>query len=83
MRRLSMNDYGPAIIYRHVVNSEADLPATYAAGWGWIVGTAGTYRGKVCEPGDILIAIADDDILVLTGPRLSGRRTSETPNPLK
>ena len=72
-----------ALQYKGVVNSEADLPTTHSVGWMWKVGTAGTYKGKVCEPGDILIAIADDDILVLTGPRLSGRRTSETPNPLK
>lgn len=35
------------------------LPTTYSAGWTYKVITAGAYAGKVCEIGDILIAITD------------------------
>lgn len=34
-------------------------PTTYKAGYYWVVGTAGTYVGQVCEPGDMIFAIAD------------------------
>ena len=29
-------------------------PTNYKAGWYWIVGTAGTYCGQVCEAGDMI-----------------------------
>lgn len=29
-------------------------PTNYTAGWYWIVQTAGTYAGEVCEPGDMI-----------------------------
>lgn len=29
-------------------------PTNYQAGWYWIVGTAGTYCGQVCEAGDMI-----------------------------
>ena len=29
-------------------------PTNYTAGWYWIVGTAGTYCGQVCEAGDMI-----------------------------
>lgn len=35
------------------------LPTTYEAGWTYRVITAGTYAGKVCEVGDLIIAIKD------------------------
>lgn len=35
------------------------LPNVYKAGWTYRVITAGTYAGKACEIGDLLIAIAD------------------------
>lgn len=33
--------------------------AAYKKGWYWVVKTAGTYAGEVCEPGDMVYAIAD------------------------
>ena len=50
-----------AMRYIGVVNSDADLPATYGAGWTWKVGTDGTYKGKFCESGDLIIANTDRD----------------------
>ena len=50
-----------ALQYKGVVNADGDIPTTYSKGWMWKVGTAGTYKGKVCEPGDILIANIDRD----------------------
>lgn len=35
------------------------LPTAYSAGWAYKVITAATYAGKVCEIGDLIIAIAD------------------------
>ena len=35
------------------------LPATHEAGWTYKVITAGTYAGKVCEVGDLIICIKD------------------------
>lgn len=35
------------------------LPTTYSAGWTYRVITAGTYAGKVCEVGDLIIAVID------------------------
>jgi len=35
------------------------LPTTYSAGWAYKVITAATYSGKVCEIGDLIIAIVD------------------------
>lgn len=35
------------------------LPTTHSAGWTYKVITAGTYAGKVCEVGDMIIAIAN------------------------
>lgn len=33
--------------------------AAYKKGWYWVVGTAGTYVGQVCEAGDMIFAIKD------------------------
>ena len=33
--------------------------ADYKKGWYWVVGTAGTYVGQVCEAGDMIFAIKD------------------------
>ena len=33
--------------------------AAYKKGWYWVVGTAGTYVGQVCETGDMIFAIKD------------------------
>lgn len=34
-------------------------PTNYKAGYYWVIGTAGTYAGQVCEPGDMIFAIND------------------------
>lgn len=34
-------------------------PTNYKSGYYWVVGTAGTYAGQVCEPGDMIFAVAD------------------------
>ena len=46
-----------AMQFKGVVNNDSELPTTYTAGWTWKVGTAGTYKGVVCEVGDLIIAI--------------------------
>ena len=33
--------------------------AAYKKGWYWVVGTAGTYVGQVCEAGDMIFAVKD------------------------
>lgn len=34
-------------------------PTGYKKGYYWLVGTAGTYAGQVCEPGDMIFAVED------------------------
>lgn len=34
-------------------------PTNYKSGYYWVVGTAGTYAGQVCEAGDMIFAVAD------------------------
>lgn len=34
-------------------------PTNYKKGYYWVVGTAGTYAGQVCEPGDMIFAVKD------------------------
>lgn len=34
-------------------------PTGYKKGYYWVVGTAGTYAGQVCEPGDMIFAVSD------------------------
>lgn len=46
-----------AMQFKGVLNAESDLPAAYEPGWTWKVGAAGTYKGAVCEVGDMLIAL--------------------------
>jgi hypothetical protein len=60
---LGAND---AMIYKGTIGSLGsgatyitNLPTTYSAGWTIRVVTAATYAGKVCEVGDLLIAIID------------------------
>lgn len=53
---LGAND---AMVFKGVVNSNADLPSTHETGWTYRVGTAGTYANAKCEIGDLLICIAD------------------------
>lgn len=42
-----------AVAYQGMVTSTF-APTNYTAGWYWIVGTAGTYAGQVCEAGDMI-----------------------------
>ena len=54
---LAAND---AMVYKGTLGSGGTittLPTTYNTGWAYKVITAGTYAGKVCEYGDLLIAI--------------------------
>jgi hypothetical protein len=46
-----------AMIFKGVVNSNNDLPATHKVGWTYKVGTAGTYAGQICEVGDTIYCI--------------------------
>lgn len=42
-------------------NSEISGLSAYSKGYHWIVQTAGTYVGQVCEVGDMIYCIADKD----------------------
>lgn len=48
-----------AMIFKGTVAKAADLPAAHETGWTYKVATAGTYAGKVCEVGDMIICIAN------------------------
>ena len=49
-----------ALQYKGTANASADVTGTaYKKGWYWVIATAGTYAGKVCEVGDMLIAKQD------------------------
>lgn len=59
------------------------LPATHYAGWTYKVATAGTYAGKVCEIGDMLICITDgtaayDDHWTVVQSNIDGAVTGPT-----
>ena len=42
-----------------VSGTATGLPDTHNAGWTYRVTTAGTYAGKVCEVGDLIICVTD------------------------
>ena len=44
-----------AMIYKGVVKSNSDLPASHQIGWTYVVQVAGTYAEQVCEVGDYII----------------------------
>lgn len=49
-----------ALQYKGTVSQESTITgASYKKGWYYVVATAGTYVGKVCEVGDMLIAKQD------------------------
>lgn len=48
-----------AMVFKGTVTSNSQLPATHKQGWTYRVNTAGTYAGKVCEVGDLIICITD------------------------
>lgn len=46
--------------FQGALDSQSTLTnASYQAGWYWVVTTAGTYAGNVCEQGDMVYAVAD------------------------
>ena len=53
---LSAND---AMIFKGILDNTHNLPDTHETGWTYRVNKAGTYAGKVCEIGDLVICIAD------------------------
>lgn len=56
MNAFTAND---AMVFKGVVNANGDLPTTHEQGWTYRVATAGTYAGKVCEVGDMIICVTD------------------------
>lgn len=44
-----------ALVHKGTITSNSQLPANHKAGEVYIVATAGTYAGKVCEVGDMII----------------------------
>lgn len=51
-----------AMVYKGTIGTGGTvttLPTTYSAGWTYRVITAATYAGKVCEIGDLIVAIVD------------------------
>lgn len=49
-----------AAVYKGAATKEADISGTaYKVGWYWVVGTAGTYCGEACEPGDMVFCNKD------------------------
>lgn len=56
MNAFTAND---AMVFKGVINANANLPATHSQGWTYRIGTAGTYANKVCEVGDIIICVTD------------------------
>ena len=52
-----------AYVYKGTIGSSGatvtSLPATHYKGWTYRVTTAGTYAGKVCEIGDIILCVTD------------------------
>lgn len=56
-KKISATD---AMLFKGVVDTTHPLPSMdYEAGWTYKVGEAGTYAGKVCEVGDMIIAVTD------------------------
>lgn len=55
-----------AMIFKGTIGSTGatvtTLPATHECGWTYKVITAGTYAGKACEVGDMIICIADGTV---------------------
>lgn len=46
-----------AMLYKGTADSFSSITSTsYKAGWYWIVSTAGTFAGQICEVGDMIVA---------------------------
>ena len=50
-----------AMVFKGVVNSAEELPATHSVGWTYRVATAGEYVGQECEIGDLIICVTDGE----------------------
>lgn len=50
-----------AATFKGTVNAGTDISGltAYTAGWYWVVATAGTYAGEVCEVGDMIFCVSD------------------------
>lgn len=65
---ISAND---ALIFKGIVDANHALPTTHSIGWTYKAGDTGTYAGQDCEPGDMIICIAngttanDDDWVIV------------------
>ena len=53
---LGAND---AMIFKGILDDTHKLPDTHETGWTYRVNKAGTYAGKACEIGDLVICITD------------------------
>lgn len=76
-----------ALVYKGTIASSGgtvtELPASHAVGDVYVVATAGTYAGKVCEVGDMVIcnkagtAASDSDWTVVNGENQVSQSNSE------
>lgn len=50
-----------AAVFKGVVNAGSTISGltAYSSGWYWVVGTAGTYVGEVCEVGDFIFCVSN------------------------
>ena len=53
----ALGELSNALLFKGVVSSNSDLPATHEVGWTYRVSVAGTYAGQKCEVGDMIICI--------------------------
>ena len=56
MNAFTAND---AMVFKGVINSNSELPTTHKQGWTYRIGAIGTYAGKTCEVGDMIICVTD------------------------
>ena len=48
-------------MFKGTVNAGTDISGltNYKSGWYWVVATAGTYAGEVCEVGDMIFCVSN------------------------
>lgn len=56
---LAAND---AMVFKGLIMTASDVPAIHEAGWTYKIATFGTYAGKICEVGDLLICVTDNNV---------------------
>ena len=61
--KAELNSYLPdnVMVYIGTMATANDVPNVYKAGWTYKVVTAGTYAGKICEVGDLVICTKDNN----------------------